>query len=209
MSSTHVESLTTAVPALEAQARRPGLSPRAHRRDARAGRVPVRQRGPRVHRSHLWRRRGLARAREPGAGANRCRAGADTAALARTCSSIPTRDSSPTGSPSMSGLDRTFFCNSGTEGMEACLKFARRYWYTAGEKGRTRIVALEGAFHGRTMGSLSVTADPHYRDPFAPLLADVTFVPANDVGGHRGRRSPPTRPRSCSRASRERAACAR
>ena len=81
----------------------------------------------------------------------------------------------------MSGLDRTFFCNSGTEGMEACLKFARRYWYTAGEKCRTRIVALEGAFHGRTMGSLSVTADPHYRDPFAPLLADVTFVPANDV----------------------------
>jgi acetylornithine/succinyldiaminopimelate/putrescine aminotransferase len=42
-------------------------------------------------------------------------------------------------------------------------------------------VALEGAFHGRTMGSLSVTADPHYRDPFAPLLADVTFVPPNDV----------------------------
>jgi predicted acetylornithine/succinylornithine family transaminase len=81
---------------------------------------------------------------------------------------------------SMSGLDRTFFCNSGTEGMEACLKFARRYWYTAGETGRTRIVALEGAFHGRTMGSLSVTADPHYRDPFAPLLADVTFVRAND-----------------------------
>ena len=86
---------------------------------------------------------------------------------------------------SLSGLDRTFFCNSGTEAVEACLKFARRYWYTAGETSRTRIVALEGAFHGRTMGSLSVTADPHYRDPFAPLLADVTFVPANDAAALR------------------------
>ncbi|HEX2310776.1 MAG TPA: acetylornithine/succinylornithine family transaminase [Vicinamibacterales bacterium] len=83
---------------------------------------------------------------------------------------------------SMSGLDRTFFCNSGTEAMEACLKFARRYWYTAGEVERTGIVALQGAFHGRTMGSLSITADPHYRDPFAPLLADVTFVSPDDAG---------------------------
>jgi acetylornithine/N-succinyldiaminopimelate aminotransferase len=82
---------------------------------------------------------------------------------------------------SLSGLDRAFFSNSGTEAMEACLKFARRYWFSEGERGRTRFVALEGAFHGRTIGSLSVTADPHYRDPFAPLLADVTFVPANDV----------------------------
>ena len=86
---------------------------------------------------------------------------------------------------SMSGLDRTFFCNSGTEAMEACLKFARRYWYTAGEVERTGIVALQGAFHGRTMGSLSITADPHYRDPFAPLLADVTFVPPDDAGALR------------------------
>jgi predicted acetylornithine/succinylornithine family transaminase len=82
---------------------------------------------------------------------------------------------------SMSGLERSFFCNSGTEAMEACLKFARRYWYTAGDTARRGLVALEGAFHGRTMGSLSVTADPHYRDPFAPLLPDVTFVPATDV----------------------------
>jgi acetylornithine/succinyldiaminopimelate/putrescine aminotransferase len=81
----------------------------------------------------------------------------------------------------MSRLERTFFCNSGTEAMEACLKFARRYWYTAGDTTRRRIVALEGAFHGRTMGSLSVTADPHYRDPFAPLMPDVTFVPSDDV----------------------------
>jgi acetylornithine/N-succinyldiaminopimelate aminotransferase len=81
----------------------------------------------------------------------------------------------------LSGLERTFFCNSGTEAVEACLKFARRYWYTAGERARTHVVALQGAFHGRTLGSLSVTADPHYRDPFAPLLAGVTFVPPNDA----------------------------
>ena len=80
----------------------------------------------------------------------------------------------------LSGLERAFFCNSGTEAMEGCLKFARRYWYTSGDSSRTRLVALEGAFHGRTIGSLSVTADPHYRDPFAPLLAEVTFVPASD-----------------------------
>ena len=79
----------------------------------------------------------------------------------------------------LSGLERTFFCNSGTEAVEACLKFARRYWHAAGTP-RPRFVALEHAFHGRTMGSLSVTWDDHYRAPFAPLLADVVWVPAGD-----------------------------
>jgi predicted acetylornithine/succinylornithine family transaminase len=79
----------------------------------------------------------------------------------------------------LSGLPRAFFCNSGTEAVEACLKFARRYWYTKGEP-RTEIVALEESFHGRTFGSLSVTSDEHYRAPFAPLLAGVTFVPVNE-----------------------------
>jgi acetylornithine/N-succinyldiaminopimelate aminotransferase len=81
----------------------------------------------------------------------------------------------------LSGLERTFFCNSGTEGMEACLKFARRYWYTRGARERTEFVAFEGAFHGRTMGSLSITADPHYRDPFQPLIPGVTFVRVGDA----------------------------
>ena len=80
----------------------------------------------------------------------------------------------------LSGLPRAFFCNSGTEAVEACLKFARRYWHTLGET-RTQIVALEESFHGRTIGSLSVTSDEHYRIPFGPLLAGVTFIPANDV----------------------------
>jgi acetylornithine/N-succinyldiaminopimelate aminotransferase len=79
----------------------------------------------------------------------------------------------------LSGLPRAFFCNSGTEAVEACLKLARRYWFTRGES-RPEIVALEQSFHGRTFGSLSVTWDEHYRAPFAPLLAGVRFVPPND-----------------------------
>ncbi|HET7618570.1 MAG TPA: acetylornithine/succinylornithine family transaminase [Vicinamibacterales bacterium] len=80
----------------------------------------------------------------------------------------------------LSGLPRAFFCNSGTEAVEACLKFARRYWKAQGEPGRTTFVALEHSFHGRSMGALSVTWDDHYRAPFAPLLQDVVFVAAND-----------------------------
>lgn len=80
---------------------------------------------------------------------------------------------------SLSGLSRAFFCNSGTEAIEACLKFARRYWFTRGEK-RTKIIALEESFHGRTIGSLSVTSDEHYRGPFEPLLSDVTWVSNQD-----------------------------
>ncbi len=79
----------------------------------------------------------------------------------------------------LSGLPRAFFCNSGTEAVEACLKLARRYWYTRGEP-RADFVALEQSFHGRTLGSLSVTWDEHYRAPFAPLLPGVRFIPAND-----------------------------
>jgi acetylornithine/N-succinyldiaminopimelate aminotransferase len=80
---------------------------------------------------------------------------------------------------SLSGLPRAFFCNSGTEAVEATLKFARRYWYAQGHP-RVGFVALEHSFHGRTMGSLSVTWDEHYRAPFVPLVPDVTFVPADD-----------------------------
>ena len=78
------------------------------------------------------------------------------------------------------GLERAFFCNSGTEAVEACLKFARRFWFTRGETTRTKYVAFSHAFHGRTMGSLSATWDEHYRAPFAPLIPGVTFAPTND-----------------------------
>jgi acetylornithine/N-succinyldiaminopimelate aminotransferase len=84
----------------------------------------------------------------------------------------------------LSGLPRAFFCNSGTEAVEACLKFARRYWYTRGEP-RPEFVALEESFHGRTFGSLSVTSDEHYRTPFEPLLSGIRFVPANDANALR------------------------
>jgi acetylornithine/N-succinyldiaminopimelate aminotransferase len=80
----------------------------------------------------------------------------------------------------LSGLSRAFFCNSGAEAVEACLKFARRYWYTKGDGARTDIIAVEGDFHGRTYGALSVTYDEHYRAPFAPLLPNVRFTRLND-----------------------------
>jgi predicted acetylornithine/succinylornithine family transaminase len=80
---------------------------------------------------------------------------------------------------SLSGLPRAFFCNSGTEAVEACLKFARRYWYTKGAP-RQEFIALDESFHGRTLGALSVTSDEHYRQPFEPLLPSVKFVKTND-----------------------------
>lgn len=72
-------------------------------------------------------------------------------------------------------LSRTFLCNSGTEAVEACLKFA------AGATGRSRFVALEGGFHGRTLGALAVTHKPGYRDPVAGILAPTTFVQRDDA----------------------------
>ena len=86
----------------------------------------------------------------------------------------------------LSGLSRAFFCNSGAEAVEACLKFARRYWYTKGDTARTEILAMEGDFHGRTYGALSVTWDDHYRAPFAPLLPNIRFIPVNDPAKLRG-----------------------
>jgi acetylornithine/N-succinyldiaminopimelate aminotransferase len=81
---------------------------------------------------------------------------------------------------SLSGLQRSFFCNSGAEAVEACLKFARRYWFSKGDTRRTKYVALEHGFSGRTMGALSVTANAKYREPFEPLIPGVTFVSPDD-----------------------------
>src|SRR6476646_11289962 len=75
----------------------------------------------------------------------------------------------------MAGLPRAFFCNSGAEAVEACLKFARRFWHAQGTP-RAGFVAFDHSFHGRTMGAVSVTSDSHYRDPFGPLVPGVTFV---------------------------------
>src|SRR6188768_1065979 len=75
----------------------------------------------------------------------------------------------------LSGLPRAFFCNSGAEAVEACLKFARRFWHAQGTP-RARFVAFDHSFHGRTMGAVSVTWDAHYREPFGPLVPGVVFV---------------------------------
>jgi predicted acetylornithine/succinylornithine family transaminase len=80
----------------------------------------------------------------------------------------------------LSGLSHVFFSNSGTEAVEACLKFARRYWHSQGMTDRTGYVALTHSFAGRTLGSLSVTWDEHYRQPFEPLVPGVTFVSGDD-----------------------------
>ncbi len=79
-----------------------------------------------------------------------------------------------------SGLERAFFCNSGTEAWEAALKFARLYAHTKGGLG-TRFLALEGAFHGRTMGSVATTHKQKYREPFEPVMPGVDFFPFDDV----------------------------
>jgi len=79
----------------------------------------------------------------------------------------------------ISGLDRAFFSNSGTEAMETALKAVRGYGRANG--GRVRIVALHNSFHGRTTGALSITGQPAIRDPFMPLAFDVTFVSPNDI----------------------------
>ncbi|HEY2931216.1 MAG TPA: N-acetyltransferase [Acidobacteriota bacterium] len=78
----------------------------------------------------------------------------------------------------MSGLRRAFFTNSGTEAVEGAFKITRAY---ARGKNKPKIVALEHAFHGRTMGALSITYGEKYRKPFEPLLGQVQFIPANDI----------------------------
>jgi acetylornithine/N-succinyldiaminopimelate aminotransferase len=83
-----------------------------------------------------------------------------------------------------SGLDRVFFTNSGTEAMEGALKLARAYAHkkaTAGVAPKTRILALENSFHGRTFGAVSITYPAKYREPFAPLLPGVEFIRFNDL----------------------------
>jgi len=84
----------------------------------------------------------------------------------------------------MSGMDRAFFCNSGTEAWEGALKLARAYAKannSNGHKAKWRLLALENSFHGRTFGALSTTGQAKYRDPFMPLVPGVDFVAFNDV----------------------------
>jgi predicted acetylornithine/succinylornithine family transaminase len=77
--------------------------------------------------------------------------------------------------------DRVFFSNSGTEANEGALKFARKWARQQGQIDKTGFVAFTGSFHGRTMGSLSVTATEKYRAPFGPLIQPVTFAEFNNL----------------------------
>jgi len=73
---------------------------------------------------------------------------------------------------------KVFFCNSGTEAGEGAIKFARRI---GREQGRTELVAFEGGFHGRTLGTLSLTWTAKYREPYEPLLPGARFCPFGDL----------------------------
>ena len=82
------------------------------------------------------------------------------------------------------GMDRAFFCNSGTEANEAALKLARAYAKLRRSEGTplgTKFLALEHSFHGRTMGAVAATHKQKYREPFDPVMPGVEFVNFNDV----------------------------
>ena len=85
----------------------------------------------------------------------------------------------------LSGLNRAFFSNSGTEAIEGSIKLARLAGHRAGGEAKSRLVALEGSYHGRTFGALSLTGQAKHRKGFEPLLEDVTFVKQNDLDGLR------------------------
>ena len=80
----------------------------------------------------------------------------------------------------VSGMDRVFFTNSGTEANEGALKAARRYAYTK-KNGRYEFIAMENSFHGRSFGAVSVTGHDSYREPFEPVLPGVKFAKFNDL----------------------------
>jgi acetylornithine/N-succinyldiaminopimelate aminotransferase len=83
------------------------------------------------------------------------------------------------------GSARAFFSNSGTEAIEGSIKLARLAGHRAGGEAKSRLVALEGSYHGRTFGALSLTGQDKHRKGFEPLLEDVTFVKQNDLEGLR------------------------
>jgi acetylornithine/succinyldiaminopimelate/putrescine aminotransferase len=80
----------------------------------------------------------------------------------------------------MSGLQRAFFCNTGTEAVEGALKMAKAHG-RAVDAAKCELISLDNSFHGRTLGALSVTGQAKYRHDFEPLVPGVRFVPANDI----------------------------
>ena len=80
----------------------------------------------------------------------------------------------------ISGMDRVFFTNSGAEAIEGAIKTARKYAYLKDGTTDHEIIAMNHSFHGRTMGALSVTGNPHYREAFEPMIGNVRFADLND-----------------------------
>ena len=80
----------------------------------------------------------------------------------------------------ISGMDRVFFTNSGAEAVEGAIKTARKYAYLKDGSTDHEIIAMDHSFHGRTMGALSVTGNPHYREAFGPLIGNIKFARLND-----------------------------
>ncbi len=80
----------------------------------------------------------------------------------------------------ISGMDRVFFTNSGAEAIEGAIKAARKYGYLKDGTTDHEIIAMEHSFHGRTMGALSVTGNPHYREAFEPMIGNIRFATMND-----------------------------
>jgi predicted acetylornithine/succinylornithine family transaminase len=81
----------------------------------------------------------------------------------------------------LSGLNRAFFSNSGTEAIEGAIKLARLAGHRVGGPEKSRLIGLDGSYHGRTFGALSLTGQEKHRKGFEPLLEEVTFVPRNDI----------------------------
>ena len=79
------------------------------------------------------------------------------------------------------GAKRVFFCNSGAEANEGALKLARKYGKQSGKTGKTKIISMHHSFHGRTMATITVTAQEKYQKPFYPLLPDVYYAQYNDL----------------------------
>lgn len=80
----------------------------------------------------------------------------------------------------VSGMDRVFFTNSGAEAVEGAIKAARKYAFLRDGHTNHEIIAMQHSFHGRTMGALSVTGNPHYREAFEPLIGNIRFADFND-----------------------------
>lgn len=80
----------------------------------------------------------------------------------------------------VSGMDRVFFTNSGAEAIEGAIKAARKYAYLKDGASDHEIIALNHSFHGRTMGALSVTGNPKYREAFEPMIGNIRFGEMND-----------------------------